>query len=375
MKGGEDMITKVLRGIFTFLGVITGISIVSLVQFDRIITGLFNTEPSIQITIAVYCITGLLAGLIFFIIFPLIKKGIIRLSGAIEKMISEVKFIDVVFGTIGLITGLFVALLISFAFSNIPIPWLGESLTIIVYLLCVYVGILLPVKKQDEIQAIFHSARPKDKDSVVSSIKGLKKKTHNIPKILDTSVIIDGRIFDICETDFMEGPIIIPEFVLNEVQYVADSSDALKRTRGRRGLDILNKIQNELNIQVIISDKDYPDISEVDGKLVKLAKDTKGKIVTNDYNLNKVAGVQGVDVLNINDLANAIKPVVIPGEDMIVNIVKDGKEHNQGLAYLEDGTMIVVEGGKRHVGNEIKVEVTRVLQTSAGRMIFAKPQR
>ena len=191
-------------------------------------------------------------------------------------------------------------------------------------------------------------------------------------KLLDTSVIIDGRIIDILKTGFLEGRLIVPNFVLEELQKLADSSDNLKRAKGRRGLDLIQEIQQGNKEQLLVEDTDFEDLNEVDAKLVKLAKQTDAVIITNDFNLNKVAEIQGVNVLNINDLANAIKPVVLPGEEMNVFIVKDGKENNQGVAYLEDGTMIVVEGGKKLVGENTSVVVTSVLQTSAGRMIFAK---
>lgn len=192
------------------------------------------------------------------------------------------------------------------------------------------------------------------------------------PKILDTSVIIDGRIADICQTGFIEGSVIIPEFVLEELRHIADSSDGLKRNRGRRGLDILNRIQKELKIEVKIVDIDFEDVQEVDIKLIKLAKQMDGFVVTNDFNLNKVSVLHGVKVLNINELANAVKPVVLPGEEMVVFVVKEGKENKQGIAYLDDGTMIVVEEGRRFINETIEVVVTSVLQTAAGRMIFAK---
>ena len=194
-------------------------------------------------------------------------------------------------------------------------------------------------------------------------------------KILDTSVIIDGRIADICQTGFLEGIIVIPQFVLEELQHIADSSDVLKRNRGRRGLDILNRIQKELPIEVQIYEGDFEEIQEVDSKLVKLAKISNGIVVTNDFNLNKVCDLQSVQVLNINDLANAVKPVVLPGEELRVQVIKDGKEQKQGIAYLDDGTMIVVEEGRNYIGKSIEVLVTSVLQTSAGRMIFAKPKQ
>ena len=191
-------------------------------------------------------------------------------------------------------------------------------------------------------------------------------------KVLDTSVIIDGRIADICKLGFMEGSIIIPRFVLGELQNIADSPDPLRRTRGRRGLDILNEIQKQVSIDVRISEIDYPEIREVDAKLVRLGKELNAKVVTNDFNLNKVAQFQGIEVLNINDLANALKPIVLPDEDFVIKIIKEGKEHGQGVGYLDDGTMVVIENGGKLIGKEVKVTVTSVLQTSAGQMIFTR---
>lgn len=191
-------------------------------------------------------------------------------------------------------------------------------------------------------------------------------------KILDTSVIIDGRIADICETGFMDGTLVIPQFVLKELQFVADSSDSMKRNRGRRGLDILQKIQKMAGVDVMISDVDFPEVREVDLKLIELARTLQGKIVTNDFNLNKVAQLRGVEVLNINELANSLKPVVLPGELMKVFILKEGKEYNQGVAYLDDGTMVVVDNARKMIGKTIDVVVTSVLQTTAGKMIFGR---
>jgi uncharacterized protein YacL len=194
----------------------------------------------------------------------------------------------------------------------------------------------------------------------------------NSPKVLDTSVIIDGRIADICKLGFIEGSLVIPRFVLAELQNIADSPEPLRRTRGRRGLDILNDIQKQVSIDVRISEIDFPEIGEVDAKLVRLAKDMQAKIITNDFNLNKIAQFQGIEVLNINDLANALKPIVLPNEDFIIKIIKEGKEQGQGIGYLDDGTMVVVENGSKLIGKEAKVTVTSVLQTSAGQMIFTK---
>ena len=192
------------------------------------------------------------------------------------------------------------------------------------------------------------------------------------PKVLDTSVIIDGRVFDICKAGFLEGELVIPAFVLGELRHIADSADAQRRARGRRGLDVLRKIQEELDCPVRVEEKDYSDGAEVDVKLLRLARDMAGAVLTNDYNLNKVAGVTGVQVLNINELAGALRPVVLPGEEMRAHIVREGKEPGQGVAYLDDGTMVVVENGRRKVGETVEAEVTTVLQTSAGRMIFAR---
>ena len=191
-------------------------------------------------------------------------------------------------------------------------------------------------------------------------------------KILDTSVIIDGRVADLCDTGFMDGTLVIPQFVLKELQLVADSSDSMKRNRGRRGLDILQKIQKMTGVEVVISDVDFPDVREVDLKLIELARTLSGKIVTNDFNLNKVAQLRGVDVLNINELANALKPVVLPGELMKVFILKEGKEYNQGVAYLDDGTMVVVDNARKMISKTIDIVVTSVLQTTAGKMIFGR---
>jgi uncharacterized protein YacL len=191
-------------------------------------------------------------------------------------------------------------------------------------------------------------------------------------RILDTSVIIDGRIADICETGFVDGTLVVPQFVLKELQQIADSADSLRRNRGRRGLDILQRIQKMAGLDVIISDADFPDQKEVDLKLIDLARSLQGKIVTNDFNLNKVAQLRGVDVLNINELANSLKPVVLPGETMKVFILKEGKEYNQGVAYLDDGTMVVVDNARSMIGKTIDVVVTSVLQTTAGKMIFGR---
>lgn len=278
-----------------------------------------------------------------------------------ERTIKRVPLRVIVGGAVGLVLGLMLAnLLISAFFAG-----LFERLEVnfpayvLINSLIGYLGLVLGVKKGKEFR--------------LSNLPWLSKgqsQGGNGHKILDTSVIIDGRIADICDTGFMEGAFIIPQFILQELRHIADASDPLKRSRGRRGLDILNRIQKQASLEVKIVDQDYPKIQEVDAKLIALAKDTKAKIITNDFNLNKVAELQGIPVLNINQLFNALKPVVLPGEIMNVKILKEGKEPGQGVAYLDDGTMVVVDNARRHMGKNVDVSVTSVLQTTAGRMIF-----
>ncbi|MFT8872753.1 MAG: PIN/TRAM domain-containing protein [Sporolactobacillus sp.] len=293
---------------------------------------------------------------------------------SVEERIVKAPITDVVFGLLGLVFGLIVAFLVQLPLARFTyIPGFSTVLPLFIYVLLGYFFFRIGSKKRDELIGLFHlSARGKEKKRESKPDNGA---VDALPcKIFDTSVIIDGRIADICQTGFLEGTMVIPHFVLEELQHIADSSDVLKRNRGRRGLDILNKIQKDHSIHVDLYEGDYDDITEVDSKLIRLAKALGGIVVTNDFNLNKVCEFQGVRVLNINDLANAVKPVVLPGEELQVQVIKDGKEQNQGIGYLDDGTMIVVEDGHRHIGKTITVIITSVLQTSAGRMIFAKPR-
>ena len=228
-------------------------------------------------------------------------------------------------------------------------------------LLMAYVGLIVGANKGDLLNL-----------AALGGIFGGEKQSKKSYKILDTSVIIDGRIADIAETGFLDGTIVIPQFVLRELQLVADSADSLKRNRGRRGLDILQRLQKVASVQIQIVEDDFPAVREVDLKLIELAKLYEGKIITNDFNLNKVAQLQGVEVLNINELANSLKPIVLPGETMKVFVLKEGKEYNQGVAYLDDGTMVVVDNARKMIGKTIDISVTSVLQTTAGKMIFGK---
>ena len=263
---------------------------------------------------------------------------------------------------IGSILGIIGAFLFSTVIRNSLAPSSTQSfLMLAVMLFMAYVGLIVGANKGDLLNL-----------SALGGIFGGEKQGKKSQKILDTSVIIDGRIADIAETGFLDGVLIIPQFVLRELQLVADSADPLKRNRGRRGLDILQRVQKIATVQVQIVEDDYPSVREVDLKLIELAKDIEGKIITNDFNLNKVAQLQGVEVLNINELANALKPIVLPGEAMRVFILKEGKEYNQGVAYLDDGTMVVVDNARKMIGKTVDVAVTSVLQTTAGKMIFGK---
>lgn len=290
---------------------------------------------------------GALAGFIFAL-----------LALSIEKIIKKAPLKVIFGGTFGLFLGLVIAQLLGYAFSGLQNSTIRISISVILSCVFGYMGLVLGGKKVEEFKwpgwGFF--------------AKGSQKK--NGGKILDTSVIIDGRVADICETDFLEGPLVIPQFILQELQHIADSADSLKRARGRRGLDILNRMQKGDAVEVKVVDDDYPDIKEVDAKLIALAREMNAKIVTNDFNLNKVAQLQGVPVLNINQLANALKPMVLPGEVLHLQIMREGKEQGQGVAYLDDGTMVVVENASRHLGEEVEASVTSILQTTAGRMIF-----
>lgn len=318
---------------------------------------------------------SLLGALIFFLLSLLLAKYIESGIRKIEKKLSELSLTYLLFGAIGSIIGLMIGVIVSVPFYNWDIPFINGIAPILVMALLGYLGYQIGTTRIDEWKKIF-SPKVKKNEQTENEQQVLERKVadhfHKY-KILDTSVIIDGRIYDIAKTGFLEGVILIPHFVLYELQYIADSGDSLKRVRGRRGLDILNALQKEDGISVEMYDGDFEDITEVDSKLIKLAKLLDGVIVTNDYNLNKVSEFQNVPVLNINALANAVKPVVIPGESMNVLVVKAGTERQQGVAYLDDGTMVVVEDGQHYMNEHIQVIVTSALQTAAGRMIFAKP--
>lgn len=357
------MVQKVLRVAGAIIGVVLGIYLYF--SFAPQFITAIGAPVSVPIPIGYSAIGGALFGVIFYFVTPLVINFFERMISRFEGMLKSVPTQDIVLVVFALIITLLIGLLLSF-FINQALPVFGSYLSLLLTLVLVFVGVRFVLNRKDyfsPITSLFNRGI-RSKDSAANEVY----------KILDTSAIIDGRIVDICKTGFLEGVIIVAGFVLEELRHIADSPDLLKRNRGRRGLDILNKIQKEMDIPVQIYEGDFEDIHEVDSKLVRLAKVINGKIITNDYNLNKVCELQGIAVLNINELANAVKPVVLPGEEMAAQIIKDGKEPGQGVAYLDDGTMVVVEGGRRHTGETIEVLVTSVLQTAAGRMIFAKPK-
>ncbi len=370
------MLRKLTKVISIVVAVATGFQMFKLLGDLNIIDDMQLGPASV---FGASAVGGIVFGLIFYFLFPVLINSIVQLSSWLEKNMKLMPTSDIIIGAGGFLIGLILGVLLSIPISRVP--WIGVYLALFVTMVMGYLGIVVTYNRKDDINAFLASVGSKNRstaenietDNYNNPLANTKNKTGRVLKVLDTSVIIDGRISDVCKTGFLEGPLIIPSFVLEELRHIADSSDLLKRNRGRRGLDILNKIQKELDVEVEIYEGDV-DETEVDSKLVKLAKEIDGKVVTNDYNLNKVAQLQGVPVLNLNELANAVKPVVLPGEEMAVKVIKDGKEVDQGVAYLDDGTMIVVDGGKRHIGEKLEVMVTSVLQTAAGRMIFAKPK-
>ncbi|MDP6685438.1 MAG: PIN domain-containing protein [Candidatus Omnitrophota bacterium] len=323
-----------IRIFFILLSIVVGFQVGSFVHAGEVDFGLVGAGVGF-----------LLSFILIFLEFTMRNVSVRGLSSAV----------------FGLIFGLIMAKLVSDTLSLIPIPEVTlYSLKVVITLIFCYLGMIVAIRGRDEFNII------------VPYVKFSRQDQRDDLIILDTSVIIDGRIADICKVNFLEGKFIVPRFVLKELQQVADSSDSLKRARGRRGMDILAKLQKNQNIDVKIHNEDFPDTREVDAKIVKLAKVLGAKIFTTDYNLNKIAEIQGVKVLNVNELSNALKAIVLPGETMDIKLVKEGKEYNQAVGYLGDGTMVVVDNARRSIGRDVKVVVASVLQTAAGRMIFGR---
>jgi len=348
---------RILKTIFIIVGAVIGYWVYDKFYF---ISDLYIYYDILFRILAIA--VGGTVGFLFSFLFNTKIQGVFsEIICYLQKMPTK----NIFAATIGLIIGLIIANLLAYSLSFIPI--IGSYLPIVLSVILGALGINMGVNKKDEIFNIL---------GYFKNINQVRRKENNKqfihPKILDTSVIIDGRILDIYQTEFLEGELIIPRFVLSELQHIADSSDSLKRNRGRRGLDVLNKMTKIKKNKIKIIGRDYNDPKEVDAKIIKLAKEIKAKIITNDYNLNKVAQLESISVLNINDLSNALKAVILPGEEMNTQIIKEGKEPDQGIAYLDDGTMIVVEDGHKYIGRKVNILVTSILQTPAGRMIFGR---
>ena len=350
------MSSVIIRVAGALLGAVVG---------SQLTTEIIAAVPSLlPVRIPLFAV-GLLAGALFGSALALwLWRWFERLMGWVLSALAHVSLRDILLGVGGLAGGLVIAFLVGYPLSRIP--GIGLYLFLAAVLVFGYLGFHVAMQRRDE---------------VAGSLLRLERtgggrdriRWRGVPKLLDTSVIIDGRVADVVKAGFLEGPLVVPRSVLNELQRIADSSDTLRRNRGRRGLDILHRLQQELQAVQIMDDPKDPGL-DVDGRLIAMAKQLHGWIVTNDFNLNKVAELQGIKVLNINELAQSLRPIVLPGEELVVQVVKDGKEAGQGIGYLDDGTMVVVEGGRKFIGEKFDVVVTSVLQTVAGRMIFGRPK-
>ncbi len=360
MNNQNSISFRIVEFIFRIFGWVV-VSIWGLRFADWSMNLLGNTQPNdLFVTRVVFFLVGGLSG---FILIPYITT---RPARAIRRRLGHLSAETLFAGLTGLIVGLLVAALLAFPLSLLPKPF-GQILPFVGVLAFAYFGISLFVMRQGDLMGLFSSLSGRSESGSSSSWTNLNRTI-----LLDTSVIIDGRVADIAKTGFLPGTLLIPRFVLNELQYIADSPDGLRRQRGRRGMDVLTELQKLPNILVRISDINAEGVREVDDKLVVLARQLKCPILTNDYNLNRVAEIQGVTILNINELSNAVKSVVLPSEHMTLNIFQEGKEYGQGVGYMDDGTMVVVENGHDYIGEYKEVVVTKVLQTAAGRMIFAR---
>lgn len=366
------MLKKIIKYIIGVLGFVIGFGL------STIFKGILDTGTLMSDwrKLAIQLVFSFIIGIIFYLYSQKIIDRWKVYMGLLESELEKIPLNEVVLGTFGLVIGLIISNLLSKPLEHISISYVNFILQMFLHGGLGYFGIKIMTGKRSDISPLGEriESYQKTRMEIIDGNNG-----RPIPKILDTSVIIDGRLLDICRIGFIEGPLIITEFILKELQNLADSTDDLERRKGRRGLDILNElqkdvIQKELDVEVIISYEKLDEAEFVDSKLLELARLMQGKIITNDYNLNKVAKIHGIDVLNISDLANALKPIVIPGEEIEAYVAKNGKEEGQGLAYLDDGTMIVIEAGEDFIGNTIEVIVTSALQTSAGKMIFAKPK-
>ncbi|MDO4482212.1 MAG: hypothetical protein Q4C14_05730 [Bacillota bacterium] len=375
------MINKFVRILVTAVGGLFGYCLGSVIYMLAASTYTDGVSPEFSVLrIAVPVAFTSLCGILAFMLAPGIKRNWSMMGKRIEKDMERISVPELLSGVVGLIIGLVISYLLSGLFSEIETLHLGMALTILTYILlcclCVFVATRI-VRSRINSKNMGELKKSPILAAFAGKSKGGRENREAVPKILDTSVLIDGRITDIMKTGFVEGKIIIPEFVLTELRHLSDSADPMKKIRGRRGLEILKEIQAFYGIEIYntYSDKDWDGAEEVDIKLLRLAQKMGGKVITNDFNLIQVAEIQEIPVLNINDVVKALRPVIIPGETLRVQVIREGRENNQGVGYLDDGTMIVVEGGRHLIGKDVSTEVSSVLQTASGRMIFVKPKK
>lgn len=369
-------VEKLMRFLITLLGAGIGAALAAL-MLPLLSRWYPMTSP--YAPIALYAALCLIGAAICFASSSVIIGRTMKLIAASERKWDAMPTQQIVLTSVGLIMGLVVAALITQLILSAGASLITISFSALTYVVLGYIGLRVGFRRYRDgrlprvrrhLRRAAEAGILDDPDLLIPEDDAAASIPAASRKYLDTSVIIDGRVADIVKTGFLEGEIVVPQFVLAELRHIADSGDSLRRARGRRGLDVLSKLQKE--VPITVDETDYPDVDEVDVKLLRLCRDGGGTVVTNDYNLNKVAGVTGLRVLNINDLANALKPMLMAGEELTVQIVREGKEPGQGVAYLDDGTMIVVENGRRYVGETVTAVVTTVLQTSAGRMIFTR---
>lgn len=357
----------ILDRIFRFIGLI----LFAIIGWQTGVIITQTTNPFTDLNALQYIVPlTLLGSVIGWFVAPWLTT---RPAMAAIRTIRQVPIEDVVAGAIGLALGLIVAALLAVPLSQLPDPF-GAILPFVASIIFGYLGAMITVLRGQDVVRLFSRLRREPAKTDAATVAATALPAGARPLLLDTSVIIDGRIADVARTGFLAGPLLVTRFVLSELQYIADSPDSLRRARGRRGLEVLDELRSLDIPRLEISDLDAPRAREVDEKLVLLAREHQLPIVTNDYNLNRVAALQGLTVLNLNELANAMKSIFLPGESMRLRVVQEGKEFNQGVGFLDDGTMVVIEDGARYIGQEINLQVTKVLQTNAGRMIFAAPQ-
>jgi len=369
-EGTGRLVNIIIRTLLGILGAIAGY------QLAQYLSGSpWWPKSALMWDLAMWGLVIAFSAFIGYLLAPLFIRGIARIGQIFERSLQSFTWQDLFVAILGLIVGLIVANLLAMPLS--AIPNLGFYLAILLNIILGYIGLILFLKRKDEIVSMWSSFEVFRDKFHLKGKRTREEGMHDNIKILDTSALIDGRILDIAKVGFIEGILCIPGFVLLELQAIADSTDPLRRAKGRRGMEVVEDLQKLPAVKIEILEQSLKElkVDTVDEGLIELAKKLKAKIITTDYNLNKIASIQGLSVLNVNDLANALKPVMIPGETLEVDVIKEGKEPNQGVAYLTDGTMLVVEDGEKYIGKRVEVVITSLLQTSAGRMIFGRVKR